>query len=88
MSSADADRAEKSLKEYFAFIESIKNRQIRRKVEGELGPSVLQLRQALSIEDFSAKFGPVACDRIIAPSDPSIRMSSLSSNDAASGTGK
>lgn len=65
ISEDDAKRAEQSLKEYFTFVRSIKNNRIRRKVEAQLGSSVLQFRQALSIEEFGAKFGPLACDHIV-----------------------
>lgn len=66
-------KAVDSLREYVNFINSIEDVRIRRKTEAQLGQKVLQLRQALSIDRFSEKFGlVVATDRLVVAKTPPV----------------
>jgi hypothetical protein len=56
--------ASKALNEYVVFANSIKNVRVRRKAEAQLGRRVVQLRQVLSVEQFSAMYAPIACDHL------------------------
>lgn len=54
-----------TMKEYMEFVESVENDRVARKIEAQLGRKVLILRMALSIENFSVHFAPVAGDRML-----------------------
>ncbi len=57
--------AVQTLREYVAFVNSVENDRIQRKVEAQLGRKIIVLRMALSVENFSLHFTPMACDRMV-----------------------
>lgn len=60
--------------EYVNFINAIEDVRVRRKTETQLSRKVLQLRQALSIPDFSDRFGLVmATDRLVLTKAPAAK---------------
>lgn len=59
-----------TLREYVEFVNSVENDRIQRKVESQLGRKIIVLRMALSIENFSVHFMPVACDRLVVTDKP------------------
>lgn len=56
----DAEPAERTLTEYIDFVNGLENRDVKKKVEHELGRKAIMLKMVLSVENFSAKFGPIA----------------------------
>lgn len=62
--------AVQTLREYVSFVNSVENDRIQRKVEAQLGRKIIVLRMALSIENFSLHFTPMACDRMVTDVNP------------------
>lgn len=56
----ETELAERTLTEYIDFVNSLENRDVKKKVEHELGRKAIMLKMVLSAENFSAKFGPIA----------------------------
>lgn len=65
VSDEEAAPATQTLHEYFDFVNCIENQRLRRKTEAQLGRKAVQLRQMLSVDGFSYKFGPVAGDHLV-----------------------
>lgn len=63
----DQKRIADSIHEYANFINAIENNRVRRKAESQLGRKAIQLRQVLSVDQFSVDFYPVACDQLVIP---------------------
>lgn len=62
-----------SIHDYADFVNAIENNRVRRKVESQLGRKAIQLRQVLSVDQFSVDFYPVACDHLVIPRVPKKR---------------
>lgn len=54
-----------TLEEYVRFVNSFEHDRIQRKVEDQLGRKIILIRMALSIDNYSAHFTPLACDRLL-----------------------
>lgn len=65
MESGQEKGAVNVLKEYVEIVNKIEDREIRRKIEMELGRKMVLMRQVLSIANFSKDVAPIAGDRIV-----------------------
>lgn len=60
MPEGGADDASRTLEEYIDFVNGLENKDVRKKVEHELGRKIVVLKMILSAENFSVKFRPIA----------------------------
>lgn len=70
LTAAAAARASDTLMEYVSFVSAIDDVRLRRKTESQLGRKVIQLRQTLSVENFSATHFPIATDHMRTSKSP------------------
>lgn len=56
------------LRDYVAFVNCLQVKDVRKKVESELGRKMVVLRMVLSVDDFSSQVAPIAGDHIFVDS--------------------
>lgn len=60
MPEGGADEASQTINEYIEFVTGLENKEVKKKVEYELGRKIVFLKMVLSAENFSVKFRPIA----------------------------
>lgn len=58
------------LKDYVKLVNEVADKEIRQKLEMELGRKMVVMRQVLSVHSFSTKLAPVAGYRIVTRTKP------------------